>query len=78
MERIDPGFHWTEGWYFQRLANGDVRIRKHERDDHYAPILEQATIPAAQWCSIVAAMSRTGESGSTYDAAAKIHDGWFR
>ena len=53
-------FHWINGWYFKRLAEGDVSIR-HQR------IIEGGNdvsfvIPAAEWCSIIGHLSAKGSS----------------
>ena len=47
-------FHWTEGWYFKRLDDGSVRIRKQSRtSDNDFDNIAVATISALEWQSIV-------------------------
>ena len=38
MER--DGFHWQDGWYFKRLDDGSVRIRKYDGPDQKEPTVE--------------------------------------
>jgi len=49
---IEPGYHWRDGWYFMRLADGAVRIRRVGD----TAVLAQAIIPPDEWASIVAAV----------------------
>jgi hypothetical protein len=63
MER--EGFHWRDGTYFKRLDDGSVNVTS----DAFA-----FTIPASEWASIVAAVSRRGETGETFRAALGFHD----
>lgn len=84
-EFYGPGFHWREGLYFKRLANGDVQfsirdfhtaertgLNYHgdEPDEHYPTWV----IPAAEWVSIVAAVSAGGSTSETYAATSAVHD----
>lgn len=59
-----PNFHWRNGIYFDRLPDGSVSITG-----------VADAIPAAEWASIVAAVSKAGETGETYRAALKFHNG---
>lgn len=75
-------FHWTDGFYFGRRADGDVRVLKFERSPAEwpkadAPTYPDATIdkviPAAEWASITSSVSKSGES-TNYQAAVDLHD----
>ena len=65
-------FHAADGWFFERLADGAVKIVK------VAGIGEtQATtiIPDATWASIVAAVSYRGTNVMTWQEALLFHNG---
>lgn len=69
---LDPAFdlrehHWREGIYFARTPQGIVRIRQGNN------IL--ALIPPAEWCSIVAAVSKEGGEAHEYSIAHYLHLG---
>lgn len=78
-------FHWTDNLYFGRRADGSVRIiklattpadfPKADEDSTPAPALLDVTIPAAEWASIIVAVSATGESGEKYRRAVELHAG---
>lgn len=55
-------FHWNDGWYFKRLDDGSVRIRKRESSQSDAPILVEAVVPPLEWCSIASHVTAKGES----------------
>lgn len=55
------GFHWRDGWYFDRKPDGSVEVRL-EPWDGVCHI--RFTIPAPEWASIVCSVSKDGE---TYD-----------
>ncbi len=67
-------FHWQHGWYFSRQSDGTVYVYKgSEKAADDLPKLPLLAIPAAEWCSIVAAVSATGETAETYQAAVALH-----
>lgn len=66
-------YHWQNGWYFERLENGEVHIFKKTEPD--VPVIPQMYIPANEWASIVASVSKDGENSSTYTAAENLHSG---
>lgn len=71
-------YHWRDNWFFKRLPDGSVRIRKFRAVGENIPdpnTLAAADIPAAEWASIVAAVSAAGETGETYYAALALHKG---
>lgn len=60
-------FHWTDGWFFRRVDDGDVEIRKHT--DGVDTVVR---VPRHQWVSII-----THVSAAPYDyhAAEALHIG---
>lgn len=78
MREVMDGFHERDGWTFKRLEFGSVRIRKHhpadqptEGDDPTSYI--EHVITAAEWASIVAAVSKDGGSARSYETAVMLH-----
>lgn len=66
-----PGFHLREGFHFERVGDGDVRIT-------YAPkgeIVAQITVPENEWASVVASVSANGETAGTWQSARGYHMG---
>ena len=71
-------FHWRDNIYFQRESldsKGDVHIYKMSGSHHGSHIEFSFTIPAAEWASIVAAVSNRGETSEQYEAALELHNG---
>lgn len=73
-------FHWKNGWYFRRLADGAVEIRKYDESQRTTrawgvPLSAIATIPAAEWASIVSAVAPDGGKAEEYQAALATHAG---
>lgn len=66
------GFHWRENWYFQREPDGSVHLRHFNGAETSVPDTD-LTIPATEWASIVASVSKDGENGDTYRAALAFH-----
>jgi len=61
-------FHWTNGWYFKRLDDSSVRVRKKNGDE----IVAEAIIPSAEWVSIILHVSKDSYMGDI-KAAEKFH-----
>ena len=76
------GFHSRDGFHFARLDDGSVRValtRPVLRPDG-EPTLDQAVIaqvvlPPAEWASVVASVSKYGETGVSWSAALDWHGG---
>jgi hypothetical protein len=68
-------FHNRDGWYFTRLTDGAVRIRKTVAARADSPVEHEHVIPANEWASIVAHVSARGEAGDTYTEASDFHAG---
>jgi hypothetical protein len=73
FDHTRPWYHWKDGLYFQRQENGDVTIAKFETAHDNSAITAQYSIPAAEWASIVSAVTVTGETGETYQRAVELH-----
>jgi hypothetical protein len=68
MSVIHEGFHATDGWYFERLPEGRVRVSAAVQR-----CTEVVEFDAATWASIVASVSHRGEDAQTYAAAHDLH-----
>lgn len=64
-------FHWRDGWYFKRGADGTVIIR-HDNKETHRPDAE-IFIPPSEWASIVSSVSAGGENAETYGVATRLH-----
>lgn len=71
-------FHWRDGWHFRRIEGGDVEITLHEPHEGRQVVTQRLTIPAAEWVSIVAAVSEAPDKSATYVAAGSVHAGEWR
>jgi hypothetical protein len=72
---MEPGeFHWTNGWYFKRLDDGSVRIRKQDSNVPNGQNIAVCVIPMAEWASIVSFVSKGGETGDRFNRALQFHD----
>lgn len=71
------GFHVGEGWYFERLEDGGVCVRKvHDYDqatDTWSG--EGYAMSPDTWASVVSSMSRPGENLDTFRRARDFHEG---
>lgn len=69
----DLEFHVTDGFTAKRVDKGSVRLRKY-KDSHCDDILFEITVDYASWASIVAHVSKRGETGESYHEARAFHD----
>jgi hypothetical protein len=70
------GYHWRDEWYFTRLTDGSVELRNENFVDDRRPEpspFVRLVIPASEWASIVASVSKNGETGETHQAALTFH-----
>lgn len=67
-------FHARDGWFFRRLPAGAVEIVVQENREN-GRVRERARFDASTWASIVAHVSREGETGDQYRAALDLHGG---
>lgn len=77
MKYNELGFHWQHGVFFARQSDGSVLLTLtngivHDWNND-AVILQQFTIPAAAWASIVASVSKDGETFNRWMAAQEFH-----
>lgn len=74
-------FHWKHGWYFSRLSDGSVEVRNHgdynKPDPNHAAGDGRTTlvIPPEEWASIVASVSKSGETSESYHGTLAFHTG---
>ena len=73
-------FHYKDNWFFERLnSEGDVRIYREEKESDSEtsfPGYEFCIdIDAASWASIVASVSKLGETSETYHKIIAYHQG---
>lgn len=66
-------YHWRDGITFERQADGSVCIEQPVTDWSDGQSF-QATIPAAEWASIIAAVSAQGETAEQYAIATVFHN----
>lgn len=72
MSAKHGGFHWRDGWYFERIKDGGVMVyRRREPEAPAEPVL---AMPANEWASIVASLTARGETTETYYAALAFHN----
>lgn len=63
-------YHWKDGRYFKRLDDGSVRIRTLAA---LGIAGDEMVIPPYQWASIIASVSKNGETPEQYRAAVALH-----
>jgi hypothetical protein len=74
-ETTPKGFHAKDGWYFERdSGTNGVIITKRGAAAFGSPVVEQIQVEADTWASIVASVSREGETARTWQEALKFHD----
>ncbi len=73
------GFHCREGWYFKRQDDGSVRIFHvdgHAEGLGFPPETDaDFLIDADSWASVVASVSKGGETGDRWQAILVFHMG---
>lgn len=66
-------FHAKEGWFFERVDNGDVRIMLIPAGFGGQP-QQKVQLSSDTWASIVATVSAKGETSESWRAAKDFHD----
>ncbi len=66
-------FHAKDGWFFQRVDNGDVRIMLQPSGFGGQP-QAQVQLSSDTWASIVATVSAKGETAESWKAASNFHN----
>ena len=64
-------FHARDGLYFERLADGSVKVRL-EPIGGGAPA--EAIVPADTWASVIATVCARGETADTWNEARQYHN----
>lgn len=74
-------FHWQNGWYFERLDDGSVRIyhqdpvsKRTAGEGEFAEYDTCIDIHMDSWASIVASVCARGETGETWREALQFHN----
>lgn len=67
------GFHTHDGWYWRRRSDGSVAIIVTESAKDGAPIVREHYLPENEWASVVASVSRDGETHDRWMAARNFH-----
>jgi len=71
------GFHYKEGWYFNRHENGKVSITKMDSATH--TIIESCiVVDPDSWASAVASVSAFGETHETFNNVLAFHQGFSK
>jgi hypothetical protein len=64
-------FHAKDGWYFERIDTGSVRI-KVEKPGY--PTTATVELSADTWASVVAAVSARGDIAQAWQEALDLHN----
>lgn len=78
MSKFDPKrgwFHWNHGFFFQRQDDGSVTIAKYPLFPDNSVLEWEYTMPENEWASIVASVSKNGETGESWRQARAFHNG---
>ena len=71
-------FHAHDGWFFERMEDGSVRIIKRTEAEEDSPIIAEGIFEANEkanhWASIVASMSKGDEVDGRFYAAKRFHE----
>lgn len=79
-------FHLRNGFFFERLNDGSVRIRYAQPvidefgnpapaagGGYFKAIIAQVTVPENEWASVLASVCAAGETSKTWQAAREYH-----
>lgn len=69
MTRRSEWFHWQHGWYFRRGEKGKVQVRISRHGQNQMEVV----IDAASWASIVAHVSKKGDTAPQVSRAEELH-----
>ena len=74
-ENETSSFHWREGLHFKRMESGGVRVvKRNDYPSQAIPVMD-FVIPPNEWASIVASVSKGGETGESYRGTLAFHMG---
>lgn len=68
-------FHTQNGLFFEKQADGSVRILKTESGREGDPVLMDVTLDKHSWGSVIASMSYYGEEDYGFYRAMNFHVG---
>ncbi len=68
-------FHAKAGVYFGRLSDGSVEVIVKADACENAQVLKALSLSPDSWASVVASVSRAGESAEQFAAAVALHAG---
>lgn len=71
-EQIDAEFHAQDGWYFQRLAGGSVRVRFVNA---FGIEAARTDLAPETWASVAASVSHGAEERGRFYLARQFHMG---
>ena len=63
-------FHFKDGWYFERIADGVVRIQQVSDE---TVVNARIDIDPNSWASIIATVSAAGETAESFQVAQEFH-----
>lgn len=67
-------FHYKDGFYAKRNDDGSVTLMKHKDASCQCRRAEfEFTIDPSGWASIVASVTKSGETGNQYQKATELH-----
>ncbi len=66
-----PQFHAGQGYSFERLDDGSVKVRAPEHDQRTE--LPEVVFDASTWASVVASVTPTGDNAATFGFAEQLH-----
>lgn len=67
-------FHAKEGLTFGRRKDGSVWIVKRASAREDSEIVMDITLDADMWCSVIASVSKIGETSAKFDEAQQFHN----
>lgn len=72
MSDIGFGFHAIDGWWFKRLGDGSVHVRKFDNSLDLNIVAETIISPTI-WASLVCAVSENGNGRERWKTALCFH-----
>jgi hypothetical protein len=72
---MSGAFHSKDGWWWDRLENGDVGVTITGLTSNPEVIDAQIVFNPDTWASIVSSVSASGDNAETWGAARRFHNG---
>lgn len=71
-------FHLRDGFFFERVADGGVRIVYTRPGKRFrGSVTAETTVPENEWASVLAFVSAPGENIETWQTARRFHAGRY-